>query len=254
MASGPASPRQLYLDLLKLCLTRLIFPDCEVNEQMVPTGHYDRDKRLRGQDWPSEAETMIGLSRLTHLEKCVIEVLENNVPGDLVETGVWRGGASILMRAVLKAYGDFERTVWLADSFEGLPRPNACCPADTGDRLAEFNAYLGVSLECVQANFARYGLHDGQVRFLEGWFHETLPAAPIDRIAVLRLDGDMYQSTMDALVNLYSKISVGGYLIIDDYGAIPACKAAIHDFRDAHQIVEPIQWIDWTGAFWKRAR
>ena len=79
---------------------------------------------------------MIGLKRLDNLERCVVRVLTDGVPGELVETGVWRGGATIFMRGVLKAYGVKDRTVWAADSFEGLPRPDASRhPADRGDLL-----------------------------------------------------------------------------------------------------------------------
>ena len=198
---------------------------------------------------------MIGMKRLDHVEHCVRDVLRRNVPGDLVETGVWRGGASILMRGVLKAYGDTSRSVWVVDSFEGLPRANPdLCPDDAGDRLADFNDYLGVPLERVQANFERYNLLDAQVRFLKGWFRDTLPSAPIGRIAVLRLDGDMYESTMDSFTNLYDKVQVGGYIIVDDYGALANCRSAVNDFRKSRGILDPIQPIDWTGVFWQRTK
>lgn len=253
MNTSNESPQELYLDLLKRCLTRLLFPDCCVNTQLVPTGQFDPEARRNGQDWPYEAETMIGMKRLDNVEHCVRDVLRRNVPGDLVETGVWRGGASILMRGVLKAYSDTSRSVWVVDSFEGLPRANPdLCPADAGDRLADFNDYLGVPLERVQANFERYNLLDAQVRFLKGWFRDTLPSAPIGRIAVLRLDGDMYESTMDAFSHLYDKVQVGGYIIVDDYGALANCRAAVHDFRDSRGILDPIQPVDWTGVFWQR--
>jgi O-methyltransferase len=247
--------QKLYLNLLKGCLTRLLFPDCCVDTTLVPTGQFDPEARRNGQDWPSEAETMVGMRRLDNVEDCVRDVLRQNVPGDLVETGVWRGGAAILMRAVLKAYGDLARNVWVVDSFEGLPRANpVLCPADAEDRLADFNNYLGVSLERVQANFERYNLLDGQVRFLKGWFRDTLPSAPIERIAVLRLDGDMYESTMDTFNNLYDKVQQGGYIIVDDYGALANCRAAVHDFRRSRSILDPIQPVDWTGIFWQRTR
>ena len=153
----------------------------------------------------------------------------------------WRGGATIFMRAVLKAYGVTDRYVWVADSFEGLPPPETGkYPHDAGDRLHEARE-LAVSLEEVKANFERYGLLDDQVRFLKGWFRDTLPAAPIERLAVLRLDGDMYESTMDTLVNLYPKLSEGGYAIVDDYGAIPACRQAVNDYRSANAITEKIR-------------
>lgn len=112
--------------------------------------------------------------------------------------------------------------------------------------------FLAASLEEVKRNFSRYGLLDDQVHFLQGWFHDTLPTISNQQWAVVRVDGDMYESTMDALVNLYPNLSAGGYIIIDDYGAIPACHQAVHDYRDAHSIREEIRPIDWTGVYWKR--
>jgi O-methyltransferase len=190
---------------------------------------------------------MIGLKRLDNLQYCVTDVLRRGVPGDLIETGAWRGGATIFMRAILEAYGDTERQVWVADSFQGLPRPDPeRWPAEAGDEHWRMGQ-LAVSLEDVQANFARYGLLDERVRFLPGWFKDTLPTAPIERLAVLRLDGDIYGSTMEALEALYPKLSVGGYVIVDDYGAIPQCKEAVTDFRSAHGIIDLMETVDWTG-------
>src|SRR5262249_16478895 len=215
---------------------------------------FDPSVRMEGGDHPALAHTMIGMKRLDNLQSCIEDVLERNVPGDLIETGVWRGGATIFMRAVLKAYGMRERKVWVGDSFQGLPRPNAKkYPADKGDTHYTLT-HLAVSLEQVKKNFAKYGLLDDQVCFLKGWFKDTLPTAPIGKLAVMRLDGDLYESTMDALTSLYPKLSVGGYVIIDDYGCIPACRAAVHDFRKANQINDKIKEIDWSGVFWQRSR
>ncbi len=208
-------------------------------------------RREEGRDWPADAETMIGLKRLANIRSCLERVLADGVPGDFVETGVWRGGGSIYARAVLAAHGVEDRTVWLADSFQGLPKADGRFDADSGDQLHAF-AELAVTRETVEENFRRYDLLDDQVRFIEGWFSETLPTAPIDRVAVLRLDGDMYSSTMDALEALYDKVPVGGFVIIDDY-ALEICAQAIHDFRDARGITDPIEKIDWTGAFWRRS-
>jgi O-methyltransferase len=269
---------ELYLDLLKKCLTRYDMGEryeafelprgswrrrlyapfrCFLASrqlELVRTKRVDLQARAEGRDWPLEAETMIGLRRLEHLQDCVRDVLRRHVPGDLIETGVWRGGASIFMRAVLKVHGDAARVVWVADSFQGLPPPDVRrYPADAGDRLWTF-PQLAIPLEQVKANFARYGLLDDQVRFVVGWFRDTLPTIPAERFAVLRLDGDLYESTMDALRHLYPKLSVGGYVIIDDYGAIPACKAAVEDFRAEHAIGDKLEAIDWTGVFWQRTR
>jgi O-methyltransferase len=250
------SAPEMYLDLLKRCLTRTLFPDKSITpsiESQAP-GDFRLKDRIEGFDWPSEAETMVGVKRLDNVQQCVVDVLRRGVAGDLVETGVWRGGTSIFMRGILAAYGDHTRTVWLADSFQGLPRPDEKkYPKDAGDPLWKVSGYLGVSLEEVKENFRRYCLLDEQVRFLPGWFKDTLPRAPIQQISVLRLDGDMYESTMDALNSLYAKVSEGGYIIVDDYGALPNCKAAIHDFRDAHNINDEMHIVDWTGVYWQKS-
>jgi hypothetical protein len=207
--------------------------------------------RSLGLDWPAEAETMIGMRRLKNLEYCVASVLERNVPGDLVETGVWRGGACIFMRGYLKAYGDTQRKVWAIDSFQGLPQPDAAqYPSDRDDDLWRFSE-LAISLQTVKENFERYGLLDEQVAFIQGWFRNTLPEAPIEKLAVLRLDADMYESTMVALRSLYPKVSKGGYVIVDDYGAIPACRQAVDDFRAEYRLSDPILPVDWTGVYWQ---
>jgi O-methyltransferase len=205
-------------------------------------------------EWREPLHTMAGLKRLDNVQFCVERVLADDVPGDLIETGVWRGGVPILMRALLAVYGDIERQVWVADSFQGLPPPNpAEYPADQGDLLYTIDE-LRVSVDRVRSHFERYGLLDDRVRFLEGWFRDTLPDAPIASLAVMRLDGDMYESTTDALTALYPRLSPGGYVIIDDYGAIPACRKAVHDYRTAHGIADPILPIDWTGVYWRRDR
>ena len=215
---------------------------------------FDRDQRESGSDWPSEADSMIGAARMNNLHDCVRTVIEDGIPGDFIETGVWRGGACIFMRGALKAYGDGQRTVWVADSFQGLPRPEKDYPADldSGFDFYKFNDVLGVSLDQVKNNFRRYGLLDNRVQFLKGWFRDTLPAAPIQRLAILRLDGDMYGSTIEALESLFPKLSVGGFVIVDDYVAIAECKQAVTDYRAKHNIAGSIVEIDRDGAFWRK--
>ena len=239
-----------YLDLIEKILTGMIYQDIPM-DPWSKEGGFDEKKRLNGLDWPSSAHTMIGLYRLRNIRDLALHAIRTNIPGDFVETGVWRGGAAIYMRAILKALDIRDRVVWAADSFEGLPEPENRYPADRGDNHHSYNE-LAVSLEKVQANFAAYDLLDDQVKFLKGWFKESLPSAPIKEIALLRLDGDMYSSTMDALLALYERVSGGGFIIIDDYGAVPGCRKAVHDFRDARGISSTINNIDNIGVFWQK--
>jgi O-methyltransferase len=215
---------------------------------------YDPHLREVGQDWPSRAESMIGLRRMENIQSCIAAVVADDVPGDLIETGVWRGGACIFMKANLRAWGDDTRTVWVADSFQGLPPPDPVrFPADAGDRLHKQTG-LGVGADQVRHNFERYGLLDDRVRFLEGWFKDTLPVAPVERLSVMRLDGDMYESTWQALEPLYPKLSPGGFCIIDDYGSHASqAGQAVRDYRERHGITDEIVDIDGFGAFWRKS-
>lgn len=243
-----ADARALYLDLMKRCLLNLIYSEQE--QKLKP---FDGQQRIEGREWPALAQTMIGWKRLENLQTCIEDIISRGTPGDLIETGVWRGGALIFMRAVLKAYGIGGRSVWGADSFQGLPPPDAQrYPADAGDLTYTYRE-LATSLDEVRANFEKYGLLDEQVRFLPGWFRETLPSAPVEELALVRLDGDMYESTYIALESLYPKLSRGGYLVVDDYGAVPACRSAVQDFRRIHGVKEEIVKIDWTGVYWQRS-
>jgi len=148
--------------------------------------------------------------------------------------------SSRVMRAALRAYGAADRQVWVADSFRGLPPPDPQrFPADAKDRLSS-RPQLAVSLEEVKANFQRYGMLDEHVRFLEGWFQDTLSDAPVERLAVLRIDGDMYQSTMEVLQSLYAKVAAGGYVIVDDYFQIDPFREDVDDFRRERGITEAI--------------
>jgi O-methyltransferase len=110
--------------------------------------------------------------------------------------------------------------------------------------------FLAVDLDSVKRNFERYGLLDQQVVFLKGWFCDTLPNAPIEKLSILRLDGDMYGSTMEALKALYPKLSPGGFCIVDDYH-LDGCKQAVDDYRRNNKITAPLETIDWAGRYWR---
>ena len=274
---APSDPRRLYCDLLKKTLTRYAFGEAWTpyrprarslrglvyrqglrllrrrGMEIVLRYPFSAEARAQGQDWPPEAETMVGLRRLDNLEHCITDVLRHGVPGDLIETGVWRGGAVIFMRAVLAAYGDPDRQVWVADSFRGLPKPRPHRVEDVEDALWQI-PFLAVSMDQVKQNFRRYDLLDDRVRFLPGWFEDTLPTSPVERISVMRLDGDLYDSTMVALRSLYPKLSVGGYTIIDDYNVVRGCKRAVDDFRAEHGIRDELRQVDSTCRYWQKSR
>jgi hypothetical protein len=247
--------RDLYLDLLKRSLTNTIFggepdPADDPGRYVVAAvEHYQQ----------SAAVSMLPVARLDNLQKCIVDVIVNRVPGDLVETGVWRGGATIFMRAVLKVYGQADRIVWAADSFEGLPEPDPEkypleSKAFKSDAMTKYYNHFAVGLDEVKRNFEAYGMLDAQVRFLKGWFKDTLPSVPIDKIAVLRLDGDYYESTRDALRSLYDKVSPGGYIIIDDFGEDhwTYCRRAVDEFRAERGITEPLDYVDERCRFWQK--
>jgi hypothetical protein len=198
------------------------------------------------------AHTMVGRKRLDNIESCLDAIRSDGIAGDLAETGVWRGGAAIFMRGYLAAWDMSDRTVWAADSFEGLPVPRM--PEDAGyDFSATKMPILAISLDEVRDNFRRYDLLDDRVRFLKGWFCDTLPPSPIERLALLRLDGDLYESTRDALNALYDRVAPGGFIIVDDYGDFEPCRRAVDEFRQQRGIGEPVETIDWSGIFWRKA-
>lgn len=242
--------RTEYILLMQKTLCGTIYQDGSIfSGELAEYNHLHREY---GADWPIHAHTMIGLKRTENLINLVKSVIGNSISGDLIETGVWRGGACILMQAVLAAYNVLDRNVWVADSFRGLPKPDITqYPADEGSIFHEYNE-LAVSVEDVRYNFERYGLLKDNVRFLEGWFKDTLPIAPISRLALIRLDGDMYESTMDALTALYPKLSVGGYVIVDDYHVVEACKEAVHDYLVREHVKVELIEIDGVGVYWKK--
>jgi len=205
--------------------------------------------------WPTVPEfalTMVGRRRLDNVHDCVVAALRDGVPGDLMECGVWRGGVAILMRAILHAYGVLDRKIWLADSFQGVPAPKAdLYPADTGHLLHQ-QKELAVSMASVQKNFARFDLLDAQVGFIEGFFVDSLPHAPVGPLALLRLDGDLYESTHLSLVHLYDRVSPGGFVFVDDYNCYESCRLAVQDFAGSRGLKLNIHEVDWTGVYWRK--
>jgi hypothetical protein len=233
--------RQRYLHLVKQIV---------LNDIYQPGPHIDE-----GREWPpGDALTMIGRKRLDNVQELTERILADSIPGDLIETGVWRGGTVILMRAILAAYDVKDRNVLAADSFRGVPPVNLDkYPADKPhEGIDKLEILSNNSLARVRESFRRMGLLDDQVIFVEGWFKDTLPSIATERLALMRLDGDLYESTMDALVHLYPKLSPGGYVVVDDM-SLEGCAKAVEDFRLDAGITDDITTIDWTGIYWQKS-
>ena len=215
--------------------------------------------------WPAHGLSMAGKGALWNLVSCMQNVISEGVPGVFVETGIWRGASGILARILLDAYGD-DREVYNLDSFEWLPAPN---PAFSQDRRDVHNAQTswcpglknGASLEEVKRTYLRFGIDtedpSRHTHLIKGYFEVTVP--PLARkfqqdqtsISVLRLDGDMYQSTWEVLVYLYEFVSIGGYIIVDDW-ELPGCRSAIDDFRRCVNSTEPFTFFEAGKTFWRK--
>lgn len=203
---------------------------------------------MQGVEIRDEMFTMIGYKRLTNLESLINDVVDRDIHGDIIETGVWRGGACIFASKLLEKLKS-DKTIFIADSFEGLPKPTY--KEDEGDYHYAVD-FLSVSQESVQSNFHLFNC-PANYQFVKGWFKDTLHL--LDNLfSIIRLDGDMYESTIQALDALYPKLSIGGYCIIDDFGAVVGCNKAVADYRQSHNITDKIINIDSTGVYWQKTK
>ena len=200
-----------------------------------------------------DSHTLLHRESLEHLQECILELHRDNIAGDLMECGVYKGGASIYMRGVLAALGDEQRKVWLADSFQGLPEPNR----DDDLKDAVVYSYLRdagsfqVNLDSVQQSFAALDLLDDQVKFVPGWFHESLVGFD-QPLALLRCDADWYESTVDVLKHLYHLVAPGGYIVIDDYAPTFGAYRAVNEFREEQKITSPLVKVHEAVHVWRK--
>lgn len=278
-----AALRRRYLTLLKRALVNLIYPEHDLRVDLLEsegkgpdrTAYQRRmrdiryteaetyarlvDYKTQGLNWHGKvmrfSHTMIGLRRLDNLDYCAASVFANGVPGDFLEAGVCQGGAAIFLRALQVIHGQSQRRTWVADSFRGLPPPSIGIDVDLNMDFSEsLQPWLAVSADAVRDNFRTYDLLSENVRFIEGWFSESLPAAPVEQLAILRVDADLYESTRDVLDALYDRVSPGGFVIVDDYHAFEPCRVAVDEFRARRAIAAPLRRVDWTAVYWQKTR
>jgi len=222
------------------------YPETKIISEMIQRPI--KPERVEGIDEPVDAFTMIGKKRLDNLHEMLNHVRENNIDGDLIETGVWKGGATILMKIYCDLYR-MNKKVFVCDSFEGLPKPSGKFSSDNGDIHYTFKN-LAISLTEVQKNFVSFHCLDENVIFIKGFFGESLPNnEQIKKLALLRMDGDMYESTHDVFYALYDKVEHNSPVIIDDY-CLRGCRDCVTDFRAAKKIDEQIFTIDRCGIYW----
>ena len=245
--------QEMYLEFLKSFLSATAFNDAESSVKgSLRIQKFDASKRDGGEDWTYLGDTMTGNLYLQNIWNLLQDVSKNNIPGDYMETGVWRGGASVFARAILNTLGETDRLSYVCNSFAGLPPGDRALDAkDKGWDNIGF--YLAVADEIVATNFQKMGMLDSNVVFAKGFFNETMPplSKHIDKMAVMRLDGDMYKSTVDVLYHSYDKMSIGGYVIMDDWFGFPS-RTAVEDFFKVHGISPEIIAIDSIAAYWKK--
>ena len=215
---------------------------------------FDQAVRDAGNDWSYMGVSMSGKKRLANVAQLIKKVIRSKIAGDYIETGVWRGGSSIYARGILRAYGHGHIKSYVGDSFAGLPY---------GDNKLHFaeegydgTAYLEVDARTVANNFHRFGLLDDKVVFVKGFFNDTMGelSKQVDKLAIMRLDGDMYSSTVDVLYRLYEKLSIGGYVIIDDWADNFGAKKAVLDFMSVHVCndLNKMVMIDDQSMYWQK--
>lgn len=254
-----------YLDLVRDTITGTILRTPSVNTSggfqgnETSMGHspYHEKTRWKGGDWCANCFSMAGGARVQNVRELVEKTIVEGIPGDFLEAGTWRGGCSIMARVVQRTMGeDVQRHTYVCDSFSGLPKSSQSADDDSWSK----EHFLEVAQSEVEDNFKQFHALDSNVKFRRGYFAETLPSVRRElkqggrRLAVLRGDGDMYESYMDILYNLYDLVSVGGYFICDDCPGITVAQRAIDDFRVQNNIVEQIHKINGSaaGTFWRK--
>jgi hypothetical protein len=249
-----ARSQAAYYEVLQNYVTGLIFGKEE--HTITSTAPFQKvplnmGLRSQGLDWTYLGDTITGLVRIDSLKNILHDVFQNEIAGDFIETGVWRGGMSIFARGVLRANNQMHRKSFVCDSFQGLPPGDR--DLDPHDKTWHRINYLEVSEVVVAENFKAASLLDPNVIFVKGYFNNTMSevAKMTESLAIMRLHGAMYESTVDVLYHLYEKLSIGGYVIVNDWNGFPS-KTACEDFFKVHGISPVIVGVDALSVYWQK--
>ncbi len=253
------SLRSAYLDVLALTLCDLTGQGTLGVHRRLGGGVFSRevicdetDERIAGSDWPQHGLSMAGPVRLRELRACLEAVVAENVPGDVIEAGCWRGGAGILMRATLDTLDATDRTLVVADSFNGYPLPlRERFPQDRDLEERSMLDYFAVPQADVEGNFQRFGLSAG-VEFVPGFFDETLRRLADRTFALVHVDAGSYEGTAFALDALYPALAPGGLIVVGEYRSNEQVRLAVDEFRAEHGISEPLEGGGESAARWRR--
>jgi hypothetical protein len=200
--------------------------------------------------------TMTSSERISALCHAVRYVAKHKIAGDIVECGVWRGGSMMAAAITLQAEQDLSRTLHLFDTFAGMPPPSEIDRAaqsgrDAASLLEEADSssdlWALAPIEDVRANLESTNYPADRMRFIGGRVEDTIPREAPAEIAILRLDTDWYESTRHELMHLYPKLSIGGILIVDDYGHWEGAQRAVDEYIRDNRLVILLQRIDYTG-------
>lgn len=195
--------------------------------------------------------TLTNSERIVSLIRAVQHLEKHNIPGDIVECGVWKGGSIIAILKTLMALKSFDRNIYLYDTFEGMSVPNAIDLSYKGESALKFYSenedYCNSSLEEVKKNVQKIGYPNDKIHYVKGKVEDTIPSYGVSKeISLLRLDTDWYESTLHELIHLFPRLTTGGLIIIDDYGHWQGCKKAVDEYLKNNGIELFLSRIDYT--------
>jgi O-methyltransferase len=227
-----------------------------LRRRLAATVHHDLEPAFLDIYAQCQAFTMTSIERMYALYQGIQYVVKRDIPGDFVECGVWKGGSAMLMAKTLIQLERSDRTIYLYDTYAGMAEPGEYDVSITGKRADKLwaqsqrdgaNGWCYESLPHVRQNLLRTAYPEDRLQFVRGPVEETIPGVMPERIALLRLDTDWYESTRHELTHLYPRLTTGGILLIDDYGHWQGARQAVDEYFRDHASPLMLSRIDYTG-------